>query len=139
MRLDIGFEHLRPLVGFDGNEACGFLIADGEAIIDVWPTPSLRPSSTFYSIGRNAWIAAHRRAAANGVRVVGSIHTHPDGPRGPSELDLAIARRLRHGELRAVWHPRSGTLTLYSRQGIIATTVIPRPWWLRLIAPLFFA
>lgn len=129
MELRISFDHLRPLLPVDGNETCGFLVSDGAAIIDVWPTPSLEPSPDSYSIGRNAWIQARKRARALGLRIVGTIHTHPDphDPGGPSEIDLEIARRLPPGELRAVWHPRSGRFTLYDRSGIIMTTVIRQP------------
>lgn len=36
---------------------------------------------------------------------MGSIHTHPDGPPGPSDVDLEIATRLRPHEYRAVCRP----------------------------------
>ena len=64
------------------------------------------------------------RAKREGVRVVGSIHSHPYGPTGPSDLDLAIAKKLGTNELRAVWHPGSGSLTFYGRSGVLLRQVV---------------
>lgn len=138
MRHEIGFAQLRPLLDVEGNERCGLLVARDGVIVDVWPVPSLRPSPVSYAIGRSAWIDGHRRARELGVRVVGSIHSHPDGPEGPSEQDLEIARHLPPREIRAVWHPRSGRLTFYGREGILASETVARPLWLRMVAPVFW-
>jgi hypothetical protein len=128
------FNALRPLVSYEGHEGCGFLTADGQ----LWPTPSQKPSPVSYSIGRAAWNAARGRALVEGTTLIGSLHTHPDGPDGPSEKDLAIARRLRRGEIRQVWHPRSGLLTTYDRSGVVGKATVQRPIWFRALAWLAF-
>lgn len=137
VKVQLTFRNLKQLLDFGGNETCGFLVAKELEIIDVWPSPSLRSQPDSYSIGRRAWALAYKSARSQGLQIAGAIHTHPDGPPGPSEKDLQIATRLRNG-LRAVWHPRSGRFTLYDRSGIIAVLDIPCPWWFRLIVPFFF-
>ena len=130
------FAHLRPLVSYEGNEGCGFLIVR-DGICEVWPVPSRKPSPTGYSIGRQQHIRARIRAKAENCQIWGTIHTHPDGPPGPSPEDLHLTRFLR-GEVRAVWHPRSGLLTIYGREGVISTSTISRPFWFRILAFLLF-
>ena len=139
MEHNLSFADLSTLLDPEGYEQCGFLMGQAGRIECIWPTPSLRPSSTSYRIGREAWDRARERAAREGLSLLGSIHTHPDGPPGPSERDLWLSARLGNGGVRAVWHPRSGTLTIYDASGILRQDVIARPWWFRLIAPLFYA
>ncbi len=130
----IGFRDLRPLLRPPWHEGCGFLVRDAGGRIAVWPVPSLTPAPDRYAIGKAAWVQANRRAQHTGCAILGTIHTHPEGPEGPSERDLAIARRLPVTELRMVWYPRGGHLTLYNRTGILATTAIPAPWAWRVMA-----
>ena len=131
-----------PYLMFDetGMETCGFLLGDRQrGIIEIWPTPSLRPDGVSYRIGRQAWGDARAKAEEAEMTLLGSIHSHPNGPPGPSEKDLALARHLRSDDhVRATWHPRSSTLTLYGPDGIISQQTIPRPWWHRLLAPILF-
>lgn len=131
------FKQLRPLLDIEGNETCAFVIQTPSGF-ELWPTPSLRPAPDSYSIGRLAWENARKRTASEGKRLCGSLHTHPNGPLGPSTKDLQIAHYLRNGEIRMVWHPRSGTLTTYSREGLIAQQIIRAPLWIRPILWIFF-
>jgi len=138
---DKALDAILDLIPWDGNESCAFLVGkDGcEDVLEVWPTPSLQPSPEGYSIGRNAWIRARQRAEEQGKVVIGTIHTHPLGPPGPSRRDESCARYLRPPEsLRAVWHPRSGRLITYNRQGVLDERILPRPLWMRLLAALVF-
>ncbi len=80
MRHSLSFSDLRPLIDLEGHEQCGFLVGTEHRICALWPTPSLRPSETRYSIGREAWEAARARSAREGVTLLGSLHTHPSGP-----------------------------------------------------------
>ena len=134
----VTFRDLEPLIDWEGNERCGFLIGDGKRIMAIWPTPSLSPSPSSYSIGYLAWREAKARARKEGVLLMGSIHTHTYGDYGPSKKDLRIARRLDEGDYRAVWHIRSGTVTLYDRSGILYSKGVRNPLWLRRAARRVF-
>lgn len=114
----------------DRAELCGFIIAEGRGLnfktLDTLPlcamriaeSKDLQPDS--YRLGKNAWIQAQKFAKAQGWSVVGSFHTHPTGPAGPSATDLAIAKGLSgYDRLRAVIY--RNRIWFYDRTGIIAT------------------
>lgn len=132
-----GYKDLKCLIDLEGNETCGFVVKDGVGV-EMWKTPSLRPSPDSYSIGKNAWRNANIRAKKEQKKIIGTIHTHPNGPIGPSDKDIQVARKLRNGEIRLVWHPSSGTLTQYGKQGIIEQSVIKIPLLMIPVLKLFF-
>lgn len=138
--MDIQIDHyqLLQLADHEGNERCGFIVGTKNAVTDIWAIPSLRPDPCSYRIGKPAWNGARERAQRESVILHGSIHSHPNGPKGPSVCDLWLSARLHHGALRMVWHPRSGTLTTYGKQGIIDQCQTKRPLWFRLIALVFW-
>ena len=137
MKIKIGFGQLMAITPFDGTEGCGFLTGNTEEITAIVATPSLKPSRFQYSIGFPAWQQMRATAKETGIVIWGTIHSHPDGPLGPSEKDLDIASRLRGREVRAVWHPRSQTLTFYKKQ-IISQERVAAPLWFRALAKVLF-
>ena len=132
------FEQVRPLIDWNGNECCGFIISRSLPTVAIWPVPSLKPSEDSYSIGHKAWQEAQTRAKREGYVILGTIHTHPNGPEGPSEKDLEIASHLRNSEIRMVWHPLSSVLTIYDKSGIIQTNHVEVPRWFKEEARLIF-
>ena len=125
------------LTPWEGCETCAFLVGkEGSLdVLEVWPTPSLTPSPENYSIGKRAWEGAKKRARSLDMVVIGTIHTHPLGPEGPSPQDEACACFLRPPDrIRAVWHPKSGKLTTYNGQGVLDQRTLPRSLKLRLFA-----
>lgn len=137
MKNKIDFNQLLAITPFDGTEGCGFLVGDTTEITAIVATPSLTPSRFQYSIGYPAWQQMRATAKETGLTIWGTIHSHPDGPLGPSEKDLDIASRLRGREVRAVWHPRTQTLTFYKRD-IILQKRVAVPLWFRALAKILF-
>jgi proteasome lid subunit RPN8/RPN11 len=125
------FEKLKHLIGLE--ERCGFLTDDGQ----IWPYPSVSPSETNYSLGKNAWADANRRAKDSGIKIVGTIHTHIQNVPGPSQKDLEIARKIGR-QIRCVWHIRSGMVTFYAQAGIFDQYKVVYPVWFKVIAWMLF-
>ena len=88
--------------------------------------------------------AATSRARGMGLEMaekgwvdVGTLHTHPGGlleapeiGAEPSVEDRSIAKLyVPKNEVRAVYHPRTGTLTAFNYRGIMGTFQIGRAWW----------
>ena len=96
MKIEIGFNQILTITPFDGTEGCGFLTGNTEEITAIVATPSLKPSRFQYSIGFPAWQQMRATAKETGLVIWGTIHSHPDGPLGPSEKDLDIDRRPIH-------------------------------------------
>lgn len=112
-------EQLRPFAGPPGEERCGILLGHRkrghfviEKIIEV-PNAAENPKSTF----------AIRRADLDHVRtshpgaVLGVLHTHWNDPPHPSAIDV---KTIPHTWLGVVYHPKSNTITYYTRAGFIA-------------------
>jgi len=139
-KINLKWHALSELIDWEGNETGGLLIGSDDAIEGVWPVPSRRPNPNRYSVQRGIYYKARDTAGRLGIRVWGVIHTHPNGPEGPSAEDIELAKRyrIRAGEVRAVWHPRSGRLTLFDAQGPTASTTIACPLWFRLVRALVF-
>lgn len=67
------------------DEACGFLLADGEARVVTNVAPDPRHA---YEIAPEDVLGLHRE----GRDIIGVFHSHPDGVAAPSVTDLAQAR-----------------------------------------------
>ena len=101
------------------TENCGFLL--GEHVGEDWVvrtvvrTPNIthRDPTVAYAIGASAWEDVSATQA-----VIGHAHTHICGPSRPSMLDL---RYIRRRELGAILHLPTGTITFYTKDGVIAT------------------
>jgi proteasome lid subunit RPN8/RPN11 len=78
------------------HEACGLLVGrrDGDAIsvrqILTVPNVADTPERRF-EVEPVALLAAHRAAREAGEEILGSWHSHPDGPARPSATDRARA------------------------------------------------
>jgi len=133
----LGWKELKCLLDARGYEQGGFLLKheDG-AIVGVLPVPSRLNSPERYAMDPKEY----RRLRRTRKDIAGVIHTHPSGDPEPSEDDRRLTKLfpVREGEYRAVWHPRSGRLTLFDQTGDVWVGYIRRPLWFRLIAPLFY-
>lgn len=128
----IAFRELVKIAPYDGNETGG-IVYKSDADYQILPIPSLRPSEDTYIIGVKKFHALRRKMGNN---FCGVIHTHPNGPAGASDRDIAIAiKNTKH--VRYVWHPRSGTLTQYN--GISSTSHhVNVPLWFRIASLILF-
>ncbi|TCP68049.1 M67 family metallopeptidase [Sphingomonas sp. PP-CE-1G-424] len=96
MSVTISSELLRRLVSeaaaSPGAEVCGLLFGAAGRIeaIAACANVAANPARTF-EIDPAALFAAHRRARAGGLAVVGHYHSHPSGLPVPSPRDAAQA------------------------------------------------
>ena len=73
------------------NECCGLLIGSPHRLERVHPARNLVASPTRYLIDPADHFAAIHCARTDGLRVVGTYHSHPLGPPVPSMTDLRDA------------------------------------------------
>jgi proteasome lid subunit RPN8/RPN11 len=73
------------------NEACGLLAGDSSGVQVVYPTDNADASSVSYTIEPNGHFAALQDAERRGLELIGSFHSHVDGPPYPSDRDIAGA------------------------------------------------
>lgn len=74
------------------REVCGILLGAGSRIAAILPTPNIHPEpERHFTIDPQSLIDAHRSARSAGRDVVGYYHSHPNGLRGPSSVDCAMA------------------------------------------------
>jgi proteasome lid subunit RPN8/RPN11 len=74
------------------HEACGLLLGDNATITAARTTANVAAQpETHFEIDPAALIAAHRVARAQGARVIGYFHSHPNGRATPSPTDRAMA------------------------------------------------
>jgi proteasome lid subunit RPN8/RPN11 len=101
-RLEIGADELaaverRALDAFP-EECCGLLLghragAGANRVVALAPCENRARGSRRrrFTIGADALLAAYRRARATGQEIVGTFHSHTDGPAEPSRRDLESA------------------------------------------------
>lgn len=77
-------EHLRLALP---NEGCGMLIERGDGELCFRGALNSLASPTRYSVDPEDLLAAYREADATGGRVIAAVHSHPEGPAGPSARD----------------------------------------------------
>ncbi len=108
------------------RENIAFLVGDrgkhAVLVTAILPTPNVTPydPTETMAIGTRAWRAARRWAGERGLEVVGFAHSHPTPYALPSPIDL---RYIRPGEVGAVFHPRPGTITVYSKNHQVTVPV----------------
>jgi proteasome lid subunit RPN8/RPN11 len=71
------------------NEGCALLIGTpGGPVSEILRTTNIDQSPTSYTVDSNQVLAAHDRAEAAGLAVIGVAHSHPNGPAEPSTTDV---------------------------------------------------
>lgn len=75
----------------DPNEACGLLATKDGDVVRVYPTSSVEPSPTSYTVPPEEHFAALEDAERRGWELGGVFHSHPDGPARPSMVDVMAA------------------------------------------------
>jgi len=79
------------------EEACGFLVGaeiPGQRIIQAaWPAKNISGENRKrrFIVDPVDYLHAEKRAAREGLLLLGIFHSHPDHPARPSEHDLAAA------------------------------------------------
>lgn len=77
------------------REACGFLIGRADArrveVVEVRDARNLDGDPARFRADPADHLAAEERAAAAGLAVVGTWHSHPDRPAHPSDADRVAA------------------------------------------------
>jgi proteasome lid subunit RPN8/RPN11 len=78
------------------EECCGFLIGSesgGYRVSAVLRAKNVAPAprTSRYTIDPLAIVGAEKRAASEGMMVIGYYHSHPDHPSVPSEFDRSHA------------------------------------------------
>jgi proteasome lid subunit RPN8/RPN11 len=71
------------------NEGCGMLAMDGELVVKVYFMNNEDDSPVSYTIPPQEHFDALMDAESKGWRLGGVFHSHPSGPAGMSETDLA--------------------------------------------------
>ncbi|NIS80268.1 MAG: hypothetical protein GTO14_08675 [Anaerolineales bacterium] len=73
------------------NEACGFLFGSGGKVRVVIPVTNIDHSPFRFRMDPKEQIEAMFRMEAEGYELIAIFHSHPRGPQGPSETDVAEA------------------------------------------------
>ncbi len=85
------------LVKYYPEEACGFLLGhehgDLRTITETWPATNVSAENRKrrFIVDPIDYLHAEKKAAAEGLSLLGVYHSHPDHPAIPSEHDLAAA------------------------------------------------
>lgn len=96
MKLQISSSHLAFLrdaaAAAPQEEVCGLLLGQGQRVDRLVPARNVAadPARSF-EIDPATLLATHRAARADGLRVVGHWHSHPNGRAEPSARDAARA------------------------------------------------
>ena len=77
------------------NEACGLLggyvEGDKRVVTDVYLLRNVDESREHFSMDPKEQLAALKDARANGYKIIGNFHSHPESPSRPSEEDKRLA------------------------------------------------
>lgn len=77
------------------NEACGLIggtiEGDVKTIKKVYLLTNIDASREHFSMDPKEQLAALKDARANGYKIVGNFHSHPESPSRPSEEDKRLA------------------------------------------------
>lgn len=104
------------LTRFYPEEACGFLLGhekDGTRVItDAWTAANVSNENRKrrFIVDPIDYLKAEKKAASEGLSLLGIYHSHPDHPAIPSEHDLAAA------------HPFFSYTIVSIREGHVADT-----------------
>lgn len=74
-------------------EGCGALLGDSDHVRVMLPLPNIEKGSprVKFEVSSRDYLRAEREADAQGLRLVGFWHSHPDHPARPSPTDLSRA------------------------------------------------
>lgn len=131
-------------------EVCAVMVGtppleDGGApglVRGFWPVPNVWPepkpgkgggADSFFAVAKADLDAALADAAQAGAAVLGLLHTHIYNACGPTVWDL---RHLPADTYGAVWHPRSGTFTVFDKRAPLACELYDVPPVLQALANL---
>jgi len=73
------------------NEACGLLVGSGDTVARFVPTRNAAESSKVYTVDPRDHLRADREAEADGLEVIGVMHSHTHTTAYPSPTDVAQA------------------------------------------------
>ena len=77
------------------NESCGliagFVDGDVKSIEKVYFLTNLDNNNVHFTMSPKEQFAAVKDARANGYKIIGNFHSHPESPSRPSEEDKRIA------------------------------------------------
>lgn len=77
------------------NEACGLLAGTKEddtvTVTKVYLLTNIDASREHFSMDPKEQLASLKDARANGYKIVGNFHSHPESPSRPSEEDKRLA------------------------------------------------
>jgi proteasome lid subunit RPN8/RPN11 len=73
------------------DESCGYLLADGENVVENYRMTNADHSPEHFSFVPKEQFEAVRYARRKGLRVVANWHSHPSSPSRPSEEDIRLA------------------------------------------------
>jgi proteasome lid subunit RPN8/RPN11 len=83
------------LEGAYPEEGAGFLLGKDGVVQEVFPLPNVREEGARhnrYLISPEDYLKAERRAAEQGLDLLGVFHSHPDCPNLPSDYDREWAQ-----------------------------------------------
>lgn len=86
-------------------EACGLLAGSGEQVEAVLPVPNRLSSPTRFLMEPVEQLKAFEWIDERGLELLGIYHSHPSGPRGMSETDIAEAA---YPVVHMIWSPLGG-------------------------------
>jgi len=95
------------------HECCGALLGRAGVVQQAWPLPNTTeegPRRRFL-VQPKDYQAAERRAAAEGLELLGFYHSHPDHPARPSQYDLDHAWPVFSYVIISVAEGRPGDIT----------------------------
>jgi proteasome lid subunit RPN8/RPN11 len=95
------------------HECCGALLGRAGVVQRAWPLPNTTeegPRRRFL-VRPKDYQAAERRAAAEGLELLGFYHSHPDHPARPSQYDLDHAWPVFSYVIISVAEGRPGDIT----------------------------
>ena len=80
------------------NESCGLLAGTEEdeeiTVTKVYLLTNVDASREHFSMDPKEQLAALKDARANGYKIIGNFHSHPESPSRPSEEDKRLTRPL---------------------------------------------
>jgi len=103
-------EMLEDVEQKDPNEACGLLagsiIKRGYKVLSVIPTQNVLHSPYRYQVEPEEQLKAFIQIEEKGWELLGTFHSHPDGPETPSQTDIIEAYYPEVVHL--IWSKRNG-------------------------------
>lgn len=111
--------HLRAALP---NEGVGLWVGQAGRVMEFWPLHNIhaRPKEG-YQAQPQALIRALGRMQRGGLELLAIVHSHPNGPAGPSETDRSqafwpvpyVIFDMRTEQFRAFWLPRGEEIAIW--------------------------